>query len=249
MRLNGKVALITGGGTGIGEAAAKVFAAEGAQVAISGRRKEVLEGVAKAIVANGGKVLVVPGSVTDEAHVQSAVDQTVRTFGKIDILINNAGIGAFGKPLHETTDQVWQEVLDTNLTGVFRFTRAVIPHMLGRGGSIVNVSSIAGMVGIAGLAAYGSTKGALLALTRCVAMDYAKEKIRCNCICPGLIDTPMAAGAIADPEMNATLMADYPLCRPGTPDEVARMLLYLASDEAAWVTGSAFTIDGGMTAQ
>ena len=249
MRLNGKVALITGGGTGIGEATAKVFAAQGAQVAITGRRKDVLEGVAKAIVANGGKVLVVAGSVTEEAHVQSAVDQTVRTFGKIDILINNAGIGAFGTLLHETTDQVWQEVLDINLTGVFRFTRAVIPHMLGRGGSIVNVSSIAGLVGIAGLAAYGSSKGALLALTRCLAIDYAKEKIRCNCICPGLIETPMAADAIADPEMNATLLAEYPLGRPGTSDEVARMLLYLASDEAAWVTGSIFTIDGGMTAQ
>ena len=249
MRLNGKVALITGGGTGIGEATAKIFAAEGAQVAITGRRKDVLEGVAKSIVSNGGKVLVVAGSVTDEAHVQSAVDQAVRTFGKIDILINNAGIGAFGTPLHETTDQVWQEVLDTNLTGVFRFARAVIPHMLGRGGSIVNVSSIAGMVGIAGLAAYGSTKGALLALTRCMAIDYAKEKIRCNCVCPGLVDTPMAADVIADPDMNARLMAAYPIGRCGTSDEVARMLLYLASDEAAWVTGSIFTIDGGMTAQ
>jgi NAD(P)-dependent dehydrogenase (short-subunit alcohol dehydrogenase family) len=144
---------------------------------------------------------------------------------------------------------VWQEVLDTNLTGVFRFTRAVIPHMLGRGGSIVNVSSIAGLVGIAGLAAYGSTKGALVALTRCLAIDYATEKIRCNCVCPGLVDTPMAADAIADPEKNATLLADYPLGRCGTPDEVARMLLYLASDEASWVTGSIFTIDGGMTAQ
>lgn len=249
MRLNGKVALITGGGTGIGEAAAKIFAGEGAKVAITGRRKEVLEGVAKAIVANGGKVLAIAGSVTDEAHVQSAVDQTIRTFGKIDILINNAGIGAFGTPLHETTDRTWQEVLDINLTGSFRFARAVIPHMLGRGGAIVNVSSIAGLVGIAGLSAYASTKGAQIALTRALAMDYAKEKIRCNCICPGLVETPMAAEAIGNPEMCATLLADYPLGRPGTSEEIGRMLLYLASDEAAWVTGSVFTIDGGMTAQ
>ena len=249
MRLNGKVALITGGGTGIGEATAKVFAGEGAQVAITGRRKDVLEGVAKSIVANGGKVLVITGSVTDEAHVQSAVDQTMRTFGKIDILINNAALGGFGQQLHELTDQAWQEVLDTNLTGVFRFTRAVIPHMLGRGGSIVNVSSVAGLVGIARSAAYSSTKGALLALTRCLAIDYAKEKIRCNCVCPGLVDTPMAADAIADPEINAMMMAAYPIGRFGTSDEVARMLLYLASDEASWVTGSIFNIDGGMTAQ
>ena len=249
MRLNGKVALITGGGTGIGEATAKIFAAEGAQVAITGRRKDVLEGVAKAIVANGGKVLVVTGSVTEEAHVQSAVDQTVRTFGKIDILINNAGIGVFGKPLHETTDREWQEILDTNLTGVFRVTRAVIPHMLERGGSIVNVSSVAGLVGIAGLAAYSGTKGALVALTRCLAIDYAKDKIRCNCVCPALVDTPMAADAIADPDLNATMMAKHPIGRFGTPDDVARMLLYLASDDASWVTGSLFTIDGGWTAQ
>jgi NAD(P)-dependent dehydrogenase (short-subunit alcohol dehydrogenase family) len=249
VRLNGKVALITGGGTGIGEATAKIFAAEGAQVAITGRRKDVLEGVAKAIVANGGKVLVVAGSVTEEAHVQSAVDQAVRTFGKIDILINNAGIGVFGKPLHETTDREWQEILDTNLTGVFRMTRAVIPHMLERGGSIVNVSSVAGLVGIAGLAAYSGTKGALVALTRCLAIDYAKDKIRCNCVCPALVDTPMAADAIADPDLNATMMAKHPIGRFGTPDDVARMLLYLASDDASWVTGSLFTIDGGWTAQ
>ena len=249
MRLNGKVAIITGGGTGIGEATAKLFADEGAQVVITGRRKEVLESVAKAILASGGKVLTVSGSVTDEAHVQSAVDQAVRTFGKVDILVNNAAIGNFGALLHEMTDQNWAQVLDTNLTGVFRFTRAVIPHMLGRGGSIINVSSVAGMVGIAKSAAYSSTKGAMLALTRALAIDYAKEKIRCNCVCPALVETPMSADAIADPEMNAMMMAAHPIGRFGTPDDVARMLLYLASDDSSWVTGSIFTIDGGLTAQ
>jgi len=249
VRLNGKVAIITGGGTGIGEATAKLFADEGAQVVITGRRKEVLESVAKAILASGGKVLTVSGSVTDEAHVQSAVDQAVRTFGKVDILVNNAAIGNFGALLHEITDQDWAQVLDTNLTGVFRFTRAVIPHMLGRGGSIINVSSVAGMVGIAKSAAYSSTKGAMLALTRALAIDYAKEKIRCNCVCPALVDTPMSADAIADPEMSAMMMAAHPIGRFGTPDDVARMLLYLASDDSSWVTGSIFTIDGGLTAQ
>jgi NAD(P)-dependent dehydrogenase (short-subunit alcohol dehydrogenase family) len=121
--------------------------------------------------------------------------------------------------------------------------------MLGRGGSIINVSSVAGMVGIAKSAAYSSTKGAMLALTRALAIDYAKEKIRCNCVCPALVDTPMAADAIADPGMNAMMMAAHPIGRFGTPDDVARMLLYLASDDASWVTGSVFTIDGGWTAQ
>ena len=249
MKLNGKVALITGGGTGIGEATAKLFAAEGALVAITGRRKDVLEKVAKVIVANGGKALAIAGSVTDDAQVQSTVDQTVRTFGKIDILVNNAAIGDFGLLLHETTDQTWSGILDTNLTGVFRVTRAVLPHMLGRGGAIVNVSSVAGMIGIPKSAAYSATKGALLALTRCLAIDYAKEKIRCNCVCPALVDTPMAADAIADPAMNAAMAAQHPIGRFGTPADVARLLLYLVSEDASWVTGSIFTIDGGLTAQ
>jgi NAD(P)-dependent dehydrogenase (short-subunit alcohol dehydrogenase family) len=249
VKLQGKVALITGGGTGIGAATAKLFADEGAHVAITGRRKEVLEAVAKAIVANGGKVLTIAGSVTDEAHVRSAVEQTVQAFGKLDILVNNAAIGEFGKLLHETSDREWEQVLDTNLTGVFRFTRAAIPHMLDRGGAIVNVSSVAGMVGIPRSAPYSSTKGAVLALTRCLAIDYAKEKIRCNCVCPALVDTPMAADAIADPVMNAAMAAAHPIGRFGTPEDVARLLVYLASDEASWVTGSVFTIDGGFTAQ
>jgi NAD(P)-dependent dehydrogenase (short-subunit alcohol dehydrogenase family) len=249
MKLNGKVALITGGGTGIGEATAKLFAEEGGHVVITGRRKEMLEGVAKAILSNGGKVLTVAGSVTDEAHVGSAVEQAVRAFGKLDILVNNAAIGEFGPLLHETTDQAWEEILATNLTGVFRFTRAAIPHMLGRGGSIINVSSVAAMVGIPRSAPYSSTKGAMLALTRSLAIDYAKEKIRCNCVCPALVETPMSVDAIADPVLSAQMAAAHPIGRFGTPDDVAQMLLYLASDDSSWVTGSIFTIDGGFTAQ
>jgi NAD(P)-dependent dehydrogenase (short-subunit alcohol dehydrogenase family) len=249
VRLNGKVALITGGGTGIGAATAKLFAQEGALVTITGRRKDVLEVVAKAIVANGGKTLAVSGSVTDEAHVQSAVEQTVRAFGKIDILVNNAAISGFGKFLHEITDRAWGEILDTNLTGVFRFTRAVTPRMLRHGGSIVNVSSVAGLVGIPQTAAYSCTKGALLALTRCVAIEYAKEKIRCNCVCPALVDTPMVAEALADPATNAAMAAAHPIGRFGTAEDVAKLLLYLASDDASWITGSILTIDGGLTAK
>ena len=248
MKLNGKVVLITGGGTGIGEATAKLFAESGAMVAITGRRKEVLEAVAKAIVASGGKVLTIAGSVTAETHVRSAVEQTVRAFGKLDVLVNNAAIGGFGNLLHEVTDQAWETILDINLTGVFRFTRAVIPHLLGRGGSIINVSSVAGLVGISRSPAYSSTKGALIALTRSLAIDYAKEKIRCNCVCPALVDTPMSADAISDPVMSAAMAAAHPLGRFGMAPEVAKMLQYLASDDSSWVTGSIFTIDGGYTA-
>ncbi len=249
-QLGDKVALITGGGAGIGAAIARDFARAGAAVVITGRRKEFLEQVAGEIEQDGGRVAVVAGSVTDDAHAVAAVALAVRSFGTLNILVNNAGIGAFGKALHETDNTTWDEVLAVNLTGVFRMTRAAVPEMLkGGGGAIVNISSIASQVGIPLLAAYGASKGGLDALTRCLALDYAKQGIRCNAVSPGLVDTPMAAGLLNDPERKASVLAAYPLGRPGTPEEVAKLVRYLASDDAAWVTGGIFTIDGGMTAQ
>jgi NAD(P)-dependent dehydrogenase (short-subunit alcohol dehydrogenase family) len=235
--LDGKVALITGGGAGIGEAVAKTCARAGAAVVITGRRKDVLERVIRDIQAEGGRALAVPGDVTDDVHT-------------LNILVNNAGIGAFGKLLHETDDATWGQVLDVNLTGVFRMTRAAVPEILqAGGGAIVNVSSIAGQVGIPFLAAYGATKGGMDALTRCIAIDYASHGIRCNAVSPGLVDTPMASSLLNDPERKAQVLTAYPLGRPGRPEEVAKLVLYLASDDAGWITGGIFTIDGGMTAQ
>lgn len=247
-RLEGKVAVVTGGNAGIGEAIAKRFADEGASVVVTGRRQQELGRVAAVIRLNKGKVLGVAGSVTDEAHAQDVVRRTIDSFGRIDILVNNAGIGAFGKRLHETDDASWADVLAVNLTGVFRMTRAVIPQMLKQGqGSIVNISSIASLVGLSGLAAYATSKGGLDSLTRALAVEYANEGIRCNVVNPGLIDTPMAAPLMANPDMLQPILAQYAIRRPGTPEEVANMVLYLASDEAAWVTGATFPIDGGMT--
>lgn len=249
-RLRGKVALITGGNAGIGEAIARRFAREGASVVITGRRKELLDQIVADIARGGGRAVSVSGSVADEPHARAAVDQAVRTFGKLDVLVNNAGIGAFGKQLHETDDATWDEVLAVNLTGAFRMTRASVPAMLSAGGgSIVNISSIASLVGIPMLAAYSASKGGMDALTRCTAIDYAKRGIRCNALTVGLVDTPMAAGLINDPEKLAWVMNMYPMGRPGKPEEVASLVLYLASDESAWVTGGLFPIDGGMTAQ
>lgn len=247
-RLEGKVAVVTGGNAGIGEAIAKRFADEGASIVITGRRQQELDRVVSVIRLNKGKVLGVAGSVTDELHVQDVVRRTLDSFGRIDVLVNNAGIGEFGKRLHEIDDATWTKVLDINLTGVFRMTRAVLPHMQRQGrGSIINISSVASLVGIPGLSAYTASKGGLDALTRAMAVDYAQDGIRCNVVNPALVDTPMAAPLMANPDMLQALLAQYAIRRPGTPDEVASLVLYLASDEAAWVTGATFPIDGGMT--
>jgi NAD(P)-dependent dehydrogenase (short-subunit alcohol dehydrogenase family) len=247
-RLEGKVAIVTGGNAGIGEAVAKRFAEEGAAVVITGRRQAELDRVMSGIRHNNGKGLAVAGSVSDELHVRGVTQRTLDSFGRIDILINNAGIGDFGKRIHETEDATWATLLDVNLTGVFRMTRAVVPQMLKQGrGAIVNISSVASLVGIPGAPAYAASKGGVDALTRALAIDYAKDGIRCNIVNPGLIDTPMAAPLMANPDMLQPILSHYALRRPGTPEEVANMVLYLASDEAGWVTGGTFTIDGGMT--
>ena len=247
-RLSGKVAVVTGGNAGIGEAIAKVFAREGASVVITGRRQGELYRVVSDIVKEQGKVFAVVGSVTDESHVQEAVRQAVQQFGRLDILINNAGVGDFGRRLHEIDDTTWAYVLDVNLTGVFRMTRAALPQMLEQGkGVIVNISSVASLIGLPTLPVYAASKGALDAMTRALAVDYAREGIRCNVINPGLIDTPMAAPLMSNPEQLDPILSHYPIRRAGKPEEVAQMALYLASDEAAWVTGGTFSIDGGMT--
>ncbi|TKB72166.1 MAG: SDR family oxidoreductase [Nitrospira sp.] len=248
-RLAGKVALITGGGTGIGQAIAERFAKEGAAVVVTGRRKDKLDPVVHAIERSHGRALAVAGTVTDEAHVRSAVEQTLRDFGTLNVLVNNAAIGAFGKVMHEIDDATWDEVLAINLTGLFRMTRAAVPELIrAGGGSIVNISSVGGLIGFPMSAAYGATKGAMNAFTRCIAMDYAAQGIRCNAICPGLVETPMAEGLLQDDSRIAGVLDAYPIRRVGTPDEVAWQAVYLASDESTWVTGSLFPIDGGLTA-
>ena len=247
-RLQGKVAVITGGNAGIGEAIAKAFVREGASVVITGRRQKELDRVVNDIVKEQGKAFAVAGSVTDERHVQETVRQTVRQFGQLDILVNNAGVGDFGKRLHEIDDATWTQVFDVNLTGVFRMTRAVLPQMLKQGkGAIVNISSIASVIGLPSLPVYAASKGGLDALTRALAVDYAKDGIRCNVVNPGLIDTPMAAPLMSNSELLDPILSHYPIRRAGKPEEVANMVLYLVSDEATWVTGGTFPIDGGMT--
>jgi len=252
MRLNKKVAIVTGGGSGIGEAIARSFAKEGARVVITGRRKEALEKVVEGISKAGGDAIAIPGSVTAEADVQKAVQSSLKTFGQIDILVNNAGNLFHAGPLHETTDEVWDETIDIFLKGVFRFTRAVIPPMIQQGGgSIINISTVAALKALPGFPAhaYAAAKAGVNMLTKTIAIEYAKASIRCNAVCPAGVDTPGVASMISDPKMRAWFDAMHPLGRMGMPQEIAEAVLYFASDESRWTTGSILTVDGGVMAQ
>ena len=248
MRLENKVAFISGGARGLGEVMAKLFVQEGASVVIG----DVLEDEGKQVEAEinetGGQCLFVRLDVTDEAQWQQAIAATVARFGKLEILINNAGIYRTNR-VEDTSSEEWDLVLAINGKGVFLGTKAAIPEMRkAGGGSIINLSSVAGLVGSADSAAYNASKGAVRLLTKSTAIQYAKEGIRANSIHPGTIETPMTADLLSG-EGRQDRMNRTPLGRLGRPEDVAYGALYLASDEASFVTGSELVIDGGRTAQ
>src|SRR5258708_6379301 len=185
--------------------------------------------------------------VTNEEQVRAAMAQIINKFGRIDILHNNAGI-AIRHTVAEQDEQGWQTCMDVNLKGVFLCAKHVIPYMLDRGGSIINTASVTGIVGVRNRAVYSATKGAVVALTRNMALDYALHQIRVNCICPGFVRTPMAKALLEDPIKEKRLVDTHPLGRLGTPEDVANAVLFLASDLASWITGSALVVDGGFSA-
>ena len=250
MRLQGKVAFISGGARGMGAYEAQLFAREGAKVAIGDVLDEEGHTVVAGISEVGGEALFVHLDVTSESSWQHAIAATVGRFGKLDVLVNNAGISAHSL-LEQTSVADWDRVMDVNAKGVFLGTKVAIPEMRkAGGGSIINISSQLGLVGTDHSSPqYQASKGAVRLLTKATAIQYAKERIRVNSVHPGPINTPMTAARRADPQMYNTMLSRIPLGRYGEPEDVAYGVLYLASDESSYVTGSELVIDGGWTAQ
>jgi NAD(P)-dependent dehydrogenase (short-subunit alcohol dehydrogenase family) len=250
MRLNGKVALISGGARGMGACEARLFTREGARVVIGDLREGEGRAVEAEIVAKGGEAMFVRLDVTNENDWDRAVAAAVDRFGKLDVLVNNAGIGGAGR-LEDTKLEDWNRVMDINSTGVFLGTKAAIPAMRrAGGGSIINISSQLGLVGMDDSSPqYQASKGAVRLLTKLTAVQYAKERIRANSVHPGPVVTPMTEARRADPAVYQRMVSRIPLGRYGEPEDVAYGVLYLASDESSFVTGSELVIDGGWTAQ
>ncbi len=254
-RLKGKVALVTGGARGLGRAQCTRLAEEGANVAVTDVLSDEGAQVMQEITSQGGTAQYWPLDVTDEAQVRKVIAEVVDTWGHLDVLVNNAGISGADKPTDEVTVEEWEKVQAVNVKGVFLCTKYAIPHMRDAGGgSIVNLSSIYGIVGAPDIPAYHASKGAVREMTKVDALLYASEGIRVNSIHPGFIWTPMVE-EIAEgkdetvEEFVETTAALHPVGRMGEPDDIAWGVVYLASDEAAFITGSELVIDGGYTAQ
>lgn len=249
MRFDGKVAVVTGGASGIGRAAAEILAARGAAVALIDREQEAGRETAETIRKQDGKALFFSVDVSQPRQIQVAVDETRSTFGPVDILVVSAGIQRYGTAL-TTTDEQWAEVMGVNLNGAWFAARACLPDMLGRGGSIVNVASVQSLASQYNVLAYTASKHAVIGLTRSMAMDFASEKVRVNAVCPGTVDTPMlrwAASLDPNPESVYDACARmHPLGRIAQPEEVGEVVAFLAHDSASFVTGAVWTVDGGL---
>jgi len=252
MRLADRVALITGGTSGIGEATALLFAAEGATVAVTGRNEKRGAAVSERIAAAGGESIFLQADVSRAADCRRAVDETLRAFGRIDILFNNAGV-FYPQTAIECSERQWDEQIDVNLKGTFLMSKFTLPTMIAQGsGVIINNASGWGIVGGDHAVAYCASKGGVVLMTKAMALDHGRKGIRVNCVCPGDVETPMLP---ADAKMRGLKWEDYiagcanrPLGRVGTVEEIAKAVLFLASDDSSFMTGAALVVDGGGTA-
>jgi NAD(P)-dependent dehydrogenase (short-subunit alcohol dehydrogenase family) len=247
MRLNNKIAIVTGGGTGIGRGIAIQFGKEGAKVIVSGRRMGPIESVATEIIKNGGEAIAVEADVSQFEAVKNLVQTAVTRFGTIDILVNNAGV-YIPHDAAEMTDDEWNTVMSVDLKGVWHGVKAVLPQMISHGkGKIINISSIAGLIGFEKSAAYCAAKGAVINLTREIALDYASKKINVNGIAPGLIESDMTRGLLNDKAVLTAFLDKTPIGRVGKPEDIAHAAVWLASDESDFVVGQTIVVDGGWT--
>ena len=258
-RLDGKVAIITGGSSGIGAATAEAFGREGAKVVVTARREEKLREVINAVEAAGSEGLAVPADLEDSATADRVVNEALAAYGRVDVLVSNAGVGwqyGIDNPgtmaaEHEASLENWRDIIGgVDLEGYFLMIHAVLPKLLEQGsGSIVNVASMAGVTGLYDAHAYTAAKGAIVNLSRSMAISYGKQGVRTNVVCPGFVDTPMIAPVINVFDDEATAGALVPLGRPAQPEEIAIALLFFASDEASYCNGSVLLVDGGCTAR
>lgn len=251
-RLVGKVALITGGGTGIGRAIALAFVREGAKVAVAGRRREKLEETLCDVEKLGGEGLAIVCDVAKAKDGERAVKETAKAFGQLNVLVNNAGV-LHAATIERTSEDQWDNLMTINLKGPFLMCKAALPEFRKTGGgTIVNVGSVLGLVAMKDRAAYCASKGGVSLLTKAIALDHAHENVRSNCICPSIVETELVQGLFAASEEGKALrkarIGSIPLGRMGRPEDVAEMAVFLASEESSWLTGAAIPLDGGLSA-
>ena len=246
-RMQGKVAFVTGGGTGIGAATALRLAREGATVVICGRRREPLDAVVARIEAAGGRAEAVQADVSDEAGFTAAIEAAAQRHGRLDVLVNNAMAYSWGA-IEATSTADWHSNFSTSVDGTFWGTRAAMKLMKARGGAIVNLSSICGLLGTASMAGYSAAKAAIINFSRAAAAEGAADGIRVNVVIPAVVETPGTAGMLADAAARQNTEKLIPMGRVGQPEELANAILFLASDEASYITGAALPVDGGRSA-